>query len=135
MNDYLSYFRNNKGRLIHKCEDNLHVYERHFSKYRNQPVNIVEIGVYHGGSLQMHKHYFGKQCKIIGVDIDPRCKSLEEEQIEIMIGDQEDRTFLKRILKKMPQIDIVIDDGGHKPSQQIASFEELFPHITERGIY
>tara|TARA_B100000497_G_C7528637_1_gene320743 strand:+ start:320 stop:724 length:405 start_codon:yes stop_codon:yes gene_type:complete len=134
MNDYLQYFRNNKGRLIHKCEDNLHVYDRHFSKYRGKPISIMEIGVSHGGSLQMHKDYFGKRCRIIGVDIDPRCKDLEEEQIEIMIGDQGDKDFLQSLIAMMPIIDILIDDGGHVPFQQIVSFEELFPHISDQGI-
>jgi len=35
----------------------------------------------------------------------------------------------------VPRVDILIDDGGHRMDQQIATFEELFPHISERGIY
>ena len=36
----------------------------------------------------MWKHYFGKKAKIYGVDIDQKCKDLTEDQIEIYIGDQ-----------------------------------------------
>ena len=35
----------------------------------------------------------------------------------------------------MPQVDIVIDDGGHRMQQQITSFEELYPHIQPHGVY
>ena len=36
---------------------------------------------------------------------------------------------------KIPKIDILIDDGGHSMNQQIISFEELYSHIKEDGIY
>jgi hypothetical protein len=35
----------------------------------------------------------------------------------------------------MPKIDILIDDGGHTMQQQIATYEELFPHIDPNGVY
>ena len=135
MNDLKQYFDQNTGRLIFKWDHYFEIYDRHFSRFRNTDVHIVEIGVYHGGSLQMWKEYFGPKCKLFGVDINPECKALEEEQVEIHIGDQEDREFLKTLSKKIPRIDILIDDGGHTMRQQINTFEELFPHITPHGVY
>ncbi|MFN3530125.1 MAG: class I SAM-dependent methyltransferase [Bacteroidia bacterium] len=95
----------------------------------------MEIGVSHGGSLQMWKRYFGENCMIYGIDIDPRCKALEEENIEIFIGSQADRKFLNEVKKKIGQVDILIDDGGHKMKQQIISFEELFGMVKQDGVY
>jgi uncharacterized protein YqgV (UPF0045/DUF77 family) len=135
MNDLLQYFESNKRRLIHKWTHYFEIYERHFSRYRGTDVCIVEIGVSHGGSLQMWRDYFGTNAKIIGVDIDPRCKDLEEEGIEIVIGSQEDREFLRSLKEKIPRIDILIDDGGHTMAQQIVTFEELFSHIDQNGVY
>ena len=83
----------------------------------------------------MWKHYFGPHCKIFGIDINPDCKTLEEEQIEIFIGDQEERRFLQSLAEKIPRIDILIDDGGHTMKQQIHTFEELFSHIDQNGVY
>ena len=60
---------------------------------------------------------------------------MEEEQVEIFIGDQEDRSVLKALSQKIPRIDILIDDGGHTMSQQINTFEELFPYVDENGVY
>ena len=135
MNDLEAYFLANTDKLIHKWQHYFEIYDRHFSKFRGKEVHLVEFGVSHGGSLQMWKNYFGDQVKIYGIDIDPRCKQLEESQVEIIIGDQEDRNFLRDLKDKLPKIDILIDDGGHTMKQQIHTFEELFPAIDSQGVY
>ncbi len=135
MNDLEKYFFENTDKLIHKWKHYFEIYDRHFSRYRGSPVHVVEFGVYHGGSLQMWKNYFGDQVKIYGIDINPDCKRLEEDRVEIIIGDQEDRSFLKSVAEAIPKIDILIDDGGHTMKQQIHTFEELFPQIDKNGVY
>ena len=129
------YFRNNNNRLIHKWNHYFDIYERHFNRFRNKEIVILEIGVSQGGSLQMWKDYFGDKAKIFGIDIDPRCKKLEEENIKIFIGSQSDREFLRKIKETIPMVDILIDDGGHYMDQQIVSYEELFSHIKNNGVY
>jgi len=135
MNDLESYFRNNDKRLIHKWAHYFEVYDKHFSRYRNREIVILEIGVSQGGSLQIWKSYFGDKAKIYGIDVDPRCKELEEDNIRIFIGSQANPSFLQEIKAQIPPIDIVIDDGGHTMNQQIVSFEELYGHIKADGIY
>lgn len=83
----------------------------------------------------MWKQYFGNQAKIFAIDIDPRCKDLEEENIQIFIGSQADRHFLQKVKSQIPKVDILIDDGGHTMIQQIVTFEELFDHVKDNGIY
>lgn len=135
MNDLEKYFRQNNDRLIGKWMHYFDIYDKHFSRYRDKEVTILEIGVFHGGSLQMWKNYLGPKAKIYGVDINPECKALEEENIEIFIGSQSDRKFLKEIKNSIPPIDILIDDGGHTMRQQIVTFEELFHHVKSDGVY
>lgn len=135
MNDLEFFFKNNEGRLIQKWDHYFEIYETYFKKYRNTEVVVLEIGVSDGGSLQMWKNYFGNKAKIYGIDINPKCKQLEEENIEIFIGSQSDRNFLKDVKTKIPKIDILIDDGGHTMKQQITAFEELFDFIKSDGIY
>lgn len=135
MNDLEKYFYENNDKLIDKWVHYFDIYEKYFSKYRNKEVVILEIGVFQGGSLQMWKKYFGPKAKIYGIDINPNCKKLEEENIKIFIGSQSDRTFLQKIKREIPMIDILIDDGGHTMKQQIVTFEELFNHVKEDGIY
>ncbi|WP_115463020.1 class I SAM-dependent methyltransferase [Winogradskyella aurantiaca] len=129
------YFRNNDGRLIHKWNHYFDVYERHFSRFRNKEINILEIEVSHGGSLQMWKNYFGDKAKIYGIDVNPKCQDLEEENIKIFIGSQSDRKFLRQVKAQIPKVDIFIDDGGHTMKQQIVSYEELFDHVKDDGVY
>ena len=135
MNDLENYFRHNEGRLIHKWAHYFDIYDRHFSRFRGKEITILEIGVSHGGSLQMWKNYFGENARIYGIDINPQCKDLEEDNIKIFIGSQSDRKFLKEVKKAIPPIDILIDDGGHSMVQQIISFEELFDHVKDNGVY
>ena len=134
-NDLEKYFWANSSRMIHKWQHYFEIYDRHFARFRGTDVCVVEFGVYQGGSLQMWKHYFGPRARIIGVDVNPHCKHAEEDQIEIIIGDQEDRAFLRSLRERIPRIDILIDDGGHTMSQQIRTFEELFPHLASNGVY
>jgi hypothetical protein len=111
------------------------IYHRHFERFRGGRVTVLEFGVYHGGSLQMWKHYFGPDARIVGVDINPACKELVDDQIEIVIGDQEDRVFLADLRERLGPVDIVIDDGGHTMAQQIATFEEMFKAVRKGGVY
>lgn len=135
MNDLEKYFSENKGRLINKWNHYFEIYDRHFSRFRGTDVHVVEFGVSQGGSLRMWKQYFGPHAKIYGIDINPHCKQLEEGQIEILIGDQADRSFLRSVAAQIPRIDVLIDDGGHTMEQQIHTFEELFSRIHENGVY
>ena len=135
MNDLKTYFEQNTKRVIDKWQHYFEIYDNHFRKYRGKEIVLLEIGTYQGGSLQMWKHYFGDKAKIYGIDINPDCKQVEEENIEIFIGSQSDRNFLRKVINKIPPVDILIDDGGHTMQQQIISFEELFAHIKPEGVY
>lgn len=130
-----SYFRNNDGRLIHKWMHYFEIYHRHFARFQGKSCVVVEFGVSHGGSLQMWRDYFGPDARIYGIDIDPECKKLEEPGTRIFIGDQADRAFLAEIAQEIGVIDILIEDGGHRMDQQIATFEVMYPKMSKRGVF
>jgi hypothetical protein len=135
MNDLESYFYANPGRATLKWLHYFEIYDRHFARFRGTDVTIMEIGVGHGGSLQMWRRYFGERCRVIGVDTNERCKAFAEPGVEIEIGNQADRGFLRQLMTQYPGLDIVVDDGGHQMVEQITSFEELFWHLSESGVY
>ena len=134
-NPLLEYFESNDQRFIYKWEHYFDVYHRHFARFIDTQPTVLEIGVFHGGSLQMWKSYFGEGAKIVGMDIDPKCKQVEEPGIEVFIGDQSSPMDLQTLVDQIGPIDILIDDGGHKTTQQILTFETMFRHITPNGIY
>jgi hypothetical protein len=124
-----------EGRGIFKWDHYFDVYDRHFSRFRNRPVNILEVGIYSGGSLEMWKEYFGPSCRIYGVDIQPACRAYESDSVKVFIGDQGDRNFWKHFKEQVPSLDIVIDDGSHIAAHQIVTFDELLPHLSPGGVY
>ena len=133
--DLMKFWLFEEHRCIDKWTQYFRVYEQWFSPYRGKDIVFVEIGVQNGGSAQMWRHYFGKDAKIIGVDIDPRCKELETDGITVEIGSQEDPNFWAAFREKYPRVDILLDDGGHTMNQQIVTFKEMFPHIRDGGLY
>ncbi len=135
-NPMKSYFDSHtEGRGIWKWAHYLDIYHRHFSKFIGREVHVLEIGVYSGGSLQMWKEYFGQNCQVYGVDIEEACRVYEDDRTKIFVGDQEDRNFWKLIKTQIPRVDILIDDGGHQPNQQIVTLEEMLPHLRPGGFY
>lgn len=83
----------------------------------------------------MWRSYFGPRCRISGVDINEACRTYEGNQIDIFIGDQADRHFWRTLRKQLPPVDVLIDDGGHMPEQQIATLEEMLPYLRPGGVY
>ena len=130
-----SDFLTNEKRAILKWKHYFPIYERHFSRFVNTDVVFVEIGVGDGGSLQMWKRYLGPHARIIGIDIEPRCTELAEDQIEIRIGNQSDPEFLASIVNEFGSPDVVIDDGSHVMSHINATFAFLYPKVGRNGIY
>lgn len=120
-----------------KWESYFDVYHRHLAHLRGQEITLVEIGVQKGGSLEMWSKYLGPQATIIGIDVDEECKNLkyEQENIEVVIGDQSSIGFWDNFLSEHPKIDILIDDGGHNMIQQMVTFYKVFPSVSVPGIY
>ena len=130
------YFDNNtSGPGIWKWDHYFDIYQRHLGKYVGQEISLVEIGIYSGGSLGMWKTYFGQHCKVIGVDIEEVCMAYQRDDVRVFIGDQADRSFWKNFKDQVPPMDIVIDDGGHTPEQQIVTLEETLTHLRPGGTY
>lgn len=135
LNGFEKFFYSTGHRPMRKWLHYLDIYNRHLEKYIGKAPVVMEIGVYRGGSLQMWKNYFGEGTRVIGIDITPETKEFEEDGITIEIGSQDDREFWKYLKEMYPNVDILIDDGGHRMEQQIVTFEEGFPHLSPGGCY
>lgn len=135
-NPLRAYFdAHTEGKGIWKWGHYFDIYHSHFNKFVGKEVHILEIGVYSGGSLLMWREYFGSGCRVYGVDLEGACKAHENSFTKIFIGDQADRGFWKHFRQQVPELDIIIDDGGHLPEQQIVTLEELLPTLRSGGVY
>jgi SAM-dependent methyltransferase len=124
-----------EGRGIWKWEHYFDAYHRHLERFRGRDVHVLEIGIYSGGSLELWREYLGARVHLYGVDIEEACRRYEDGATRIFIGDQADRDFWRRFRAEVPDLDVVIDDGGHMPLQQSVTLEELLPHLRPGGVY
>lgn len=105
------------------------IYEELFRVYRAKPIELLEIGVLNGESLDYFAKYFANpKTKITGVDIklpekrkDPRITMIEK--------DQRDET-----LKEL-KADIIIDDASHDAVYTEATFNILWDSVKSGGVY
>lgn len=107
-------------------------YEFFLSRYQDQPITLLELGVFRGESLRMWKEFL-RAGRIIGVDIDERCKQYEEERINVLIGDLARQEFVAQLTDLNPSV--IVDDASHKWSHQVNALCTLFPTLCEGGVY
>lgn len=106
------------------------VYEDVFKHLRGNAPTFIEIGIQSGGSLFAWKKFFGEDARIIGIDLNPKCKEFEKFGFEIYIGDTGDEKFLKNVFKEIENIDAILDDGGHLYLQQINVLETSAKNLS-----
>lgn len=102
---------------------------------RKNPLRVLEIGVWRGGSLGLWRRYFGPQAVIFGVDIDPASSTFGVTDGQIRIGSQVDTAFMNDVVDDMGGVDVIIDDGSHISANVIATLHDLWPRLTDGGIY
>jgi hypothetical protein len=112
-------------------------YDPFLAPYLDQPVKLLELGIYRGGSLRLWRDYFPRGL-IVGVDavIDPAVQP--EDRIRVYQGWQQDTTFLTRVaLENAPDgFDIIIDDASHLGELTRVAFWHLFTHhLRPGGLY
>jgi hypothetical protein len=128
-------FLANTGPGILKWLHYLPIYDRLFGQFAGRPVRFLEIGVLAGGSMRMWRTYLGPLATIFGIDINHECASYGGTAGQVRIGSQADPDFLRAVVAEMGGIDIVLDDGSHIASHQRASFDVLFPLLSDGGLY
>jgi hypothetical protein len=136
-NNYLDIlakkYNTDKQSLMHNYTE---TYWELFKDKSDDKLNFLEIGVLNGSSTKMWKEFFINS-EIKAIDINPDCKKYDDFRTEILIGEQQDHSFLKReFTDKNILFDIIVDDGSHLSSHQIKSFEYLFLNcLSEGGTY
>ena len=127
------------------------VYQAYLHPLRNEPLNMLEIGlgvvgpnweakIVHGAnaggaSMKMWSEYLPK-ARISGIDINP-APYLDTDRVKTYVVDQGSRDSLAKFLAAHPDpnFDVIIDDGSHRGDHQQVSLEILFPHLKPGGIY
>lgn len=132
-----SIHRSKHGKLSDKWTSYLQYYDNLFLPLRDENINMLEIGVQNGGSLETWCSYFKNASLILGCDIDPKCLDLKfiDPRVNLVIGDANISQTFDSIKDICTEFDIVIDDGSHKSIDIINSFINYFPLLKSGGIY
>lgn len=125
---YVDLFVEHDDLVSDKWEQYFYEYQELFKKYldKNKPLNILEIGVQNGGSLQIWKKFLPAGSKIYGVDVNANCKNLNfGEDIQVYIGNASTKEFWADNLQDVT-FDVILDDGSHLCKEVIDTFETIF---------
>ena len=120
-----------------KNESYLAAYESHFRDLANKEIALLELGIFHGGSLLMWRDYF-KKGAVVGLDMDRVELDDPSGRIHIYQGLQQDKQLLDKIRRETAPggFDIIIDDASHLGELSKTSFWHLFEnHLKPGGTY
>jgi hypothetical protein len=109
-------------------------YQTYFSRFSGA-VNLLELGIFHGGSLLLWRDYFA-QGTIAGLDVNEVKVADDSGRIKVYNGRQEDSKILDQVGRESGPFDIIIDDASHLAELTKFSFWHLFDkHLKPGGIY
>ena len=133
--------------IFYKIKKLVDQYDTYFKNQpeQSQPKNVVEIGMWDGGSAVFWNEIL-KPKKLVGIDIienggnDYFQKYLKTTETlkPYWATDQANAPRLREIVKENfgnEPLDLVFDDGSHMYAQTLASFNALFPFMAIGGIY
>jgi hypothetical protein len=142
-----SDWEHDQGRFLLLKEPQLLKAYAQFWSDRTMPRNVVELGVWEGGSPAFWFEVFAPE-KHVAIDRIDREDSEHfssyvrrrgaADRLKTYWGvDQGDRTALREIVTREfdGPIDLVIDDASHIYGPTRASFEILFPQLRPGGLY
>jgi len=133
----IELYQEKSGKVSIKWELYLNEYDRILAEYQDSPVNILEIGVQNGGSLEAWSQYFKNAQSIVGVDIDQNCQNLvySDNRIQVIIGDCCQQEINQQITEKAASYDLIFDDGSHQSADIIKAFLLYFLKLSVDGLY
>lgn len=109
------------------------IYDKLFYEYKSLEINLLEIGVAAGGSVCMWWEYFEK-AQIYGFDINDipiyLSENLKDNRYEHHKGD----AYCKSSVYKLPNLDILIDDGPHTQESFKKLIELYCGKINNNGL-
>ena len=109
------------------------IYEKFFKDIRTTSVNLLEIGVWQGASIKMWLDYFiNENSCFYGIDSIEAYQSTDK-RFNFVKSKQEEKLSAEKFEDNF--FDIIIDDGGHKMSEQQTSLKHFWKKLKPGGIY
>lgn len=117
------------------------IYEPRMEPFKDEPIKILEIGIWKGNSIAAFHDYF-TEAELYGVDVftrlDPKTVDvLQWDRVKWIKHDSTKPTVADKIKEKWGDVkfDFIIDDGLHTPAANLKTFKNLFSFLKEGGSY
>jgi hypothetical protein len=111
------------------------IYQDLFYPLKGDVKKVVELGILEGHSLMCWKSFF-TQATIIGLDINiDQCLFKNEERILLETVSGDNREDLTNFINTHTDVDVFIDDGGHKMHEQQITLATIFKGMPPGGMY
>ena len=115
-------------------------YINHLEKYKNDNINILEIGSFAGASAAAFSKYF-KNSNIYCFDINISNFYYKSKNIKVFGLDINNKKKVNNTITKIFEtnqinnFDIIIDDGSHYLSDILGSLNFFFKYLKKNGYY
>ena len=127
-------------------------YESFMKEKKNEPIQLLEVGVFYGASIKMWAEYFSNDnAKIVGADwfegkqgnasYFPNPRYIFSQQLSPKIRlvelDQSRKEHIQRFMNSEVEYtyDYILDDGSHLMKDQQLTFILLFPLLKHGGTF
>lgn len=122
-----------------------HMYDRIYGpaleKFKDQEINILEVGVFNGHSTEAF-HEFLPKANLYGLDIFVRTKATDlpcykKDRTDYIKASSIEPSVTRQLRSKFGDIkfDVIIDDGLHTPNANKLTFRHLSPLLKEGGYF
>lgn len=116
-------------------------YEKHLEPIREEPINILEVGIFKGTSIAAFHDYL-PNAQIYGVDVFTRVAAkdidaLKRDRVHWLKADSTKVDLESKIQDQWGDIkfDVIIDDGLHTPEANMLTFNNLIDRLKDDGVF
>ena len=108
-------------------------YQPKFAPIQATTKKILEIGVYEGASIRLWKEFFG-QAHVYALEVLQKRAGMfsGDPRITLIIGSSTEASSYKSV---PDDLDIIVDDGSHKPIDQYNTFVNAYKRLRAGGLY
>jgi hypothetical protein len=145
LTDLADRYGSDKGSTKHRYTE---LYHMLFLPFKDRPISFLEMGLLIGGpehgidadretkdapSIRMWLEFFTK-AHIYGLDVSD-FSWFKDERFDFVRCDMDERANIAAAAKKLPELDIILDDASHASHHQQFGFLELWPKVKPGGLY
>lgn len=103
-----------------------------------QPIakRVLEIGVYSGASVAALADYFtGAEAHGVDINLNNICFGNSNPRVHFHLGDGTKKEIAAQIYKMNAiPFDLILDDGSHRPSDQLDVIDVWAPYLSDVGM-